>query len=125
LIFCLNKRGNEMSQSYYGGLMVTKNAPGAIGKYLCVGFDGARAAVSGQKVLGIADTDAAQTDDYALTVLGPAPGISGAAFALGSKLITNAAGKLIAATGAAGEHAFCEAMEAATAADQQVQILIR
>lgn len=114
-----------------------------------VGFDGAQATVQGQKIQGIAYTDAAVGDELRLTSAGTAIVEAGAAINVGDSLIVDAQGRAIPSTGklevAAGatavtssaangailtggdspEYVFGDALEAAAAAGDFVEVFLR
>ncbi len=80
-------------------LTLTIAASGAVARARAVGFDGAQATVQGQKVFGVATTDAADGVDMAVTTNGTAVIETGAAVAVGDSLIVDADGRAIPATG--------------------------
>ena len=114
-----------------------------------VGFDGAQATVQGAKIQGIAYTAAAIGDSLRLTAAGTAIVEAGAAIAVGQSLIVDAQGRAIPSTGslavAAGavavtstaangailtggdspEYVFGDALEAAAAAGDFVEVFLR
>jgi len=130
-------------------LSLTRPASGAITARRAVGFDGAQATVQGQKIMGIAHTDAADGEDLTLDVRGTAVIEAGAAINIGDSLIVDAQGRAIPTTGnlavAAGatavsstaangeiltggdlpEYVFADALEAATAAGEFIEVLLR
>lgn len=124
-------------------------ANGAVKAKHLVGFDGAEASVQGQKVMGVADTDAADGQALAVNVIGTAIVEAGAAIAKGDALIAGADGRAIPSSGklavAAGatqvtstaangeiltggempEYVFAEALQAADAAGKFIEVLLR
>lgn len=129
-------------------LALTKVAIGAVTACRAVGFDGAQATVQGQKVLGVAHTDAADGSELTINTRGTAMIEAGAAIAVGESLIVDAQGRAIPTTGnlavAAGatavtstaangeiltggdlpEFVFADALEAA-AAGEFIEVLLR
>lgn len=127
----------------------TYRAAGAVAAYRGVGFDGVQATVQGQKILGVAQRAAAIGEDSDAVRSGSTVVEAGAAFAKGASLIVDAQGRAIAATGAlavaAGavavtssaangailtgadlpEYVFADALEAAGAAGDLVEVLMR
>lgn len=127
----------------------TVRAAGAIARGRGVGFDGAQIAAANGKPLGIAPHAAVAGEDTPVVVSGTAICESGGAFALGAAVVMDAQGRVVtaaslaiaagatamtsaAANGAAaitgGEpphYVVGDAMQAATAAGQFVEILLR
>ncbi|HID48084.1 MAG TPA: DUF2190 family protein, partial [Chromatiales bacterium] len=68
---------------------------GAVTARRAVGFDGAQATVQGQKILGIAHTDAADGDLLSIDARGTAIVEAGAAISIGDSLIVDAQGRAI------------------------------
>jgi len=137
-----------MSQSI-STLALTLAAAGAITAERCVGFDGLQATVQGQKIQGVARFAGVAGDQITLDVAGTVVVESGAAIAVGEALIVDATGRAMPATGAlavaAGatavtssaangailtggdgpEFVFADALEAATAAGELIEVLLR
>lgn len=127
----------------------TKRASGAVTANRCVKFDGAQATVQGEKVLGVARNDAADTELFSVDAIGTAIVEAGAAIAVGDSLIVDALGRAIPSTGAlvvaAGgvavtstavngailtgadlpEYVFADALEAAAALGEKIEVLLR
>lgn len=138
-----------MSRQNISTLALTVVASGAITKHRAVGFDGAQATVQGQKVMGVARSDAATTEQLTLDVAGTTIIESGAAIAVGDALIVDAQGRAMPAsslavragatamtsTAANGagvlsgsetpEYTLADALEAASAAGQFIEVLLR
>ena len=138
-----------MSQQSISVLTLTVTADGAITNFRAVGFDGAQATVQGQKVMGVAIADAANEDDLAIVTCGTTSVEVGAIIAQGDSLIVDTSGRAIPATGALGvasggmtvastaangailegadlpEFIFADAMEAASAVGEFIEILLR
>jgi len=130
-------------------LALTTAANGAVTARRAVGFDGAQATVQGQKILGIAHTDAADGELLALDAKGTAIVEAGAAINIGDSLIIDAQGRAIPTTGnlavAAGatavsstaangeiltggdlpEYVFGDALEAAAGAGEFIEVVLR
>ncbi len=130
-------------------LSLTKAASGAITARRAVGFDGAQAAVQGQKILGIAHTDAAAGDLVSIDAKGTAIVEAGAAINIGDSLIVDTQGRAIPTTGnlavGAGatavtstaangeiltggdlpEYVFADALEAAAGAGEFIEVVLR
>lgn len=125
-------------------------AVSAVTEYRAVDFSGAQATVQGQKVAGIANRGALAGDGYDYTAVGTAIVEAGAAFAVGASLIVDAQGRAIASSGplrvAAGatavtsaaangatalsggdapEYVFGDALQAAAAAGDFVEVKLR
>lgn len=102
-------------------LSLTARSTGAILKKRAVTYAGAQAG-AGVTILGIADFGAtAAGQDVTVDVIGTSIATSGAAFAVGTALETDASGRLI--TRSAGV-TVARALEAATAADQLIEVLL-
>lgn len=138
-----------MSASNIPILTLSAQAAGAITANRAVGFDRLQATVQGQKVQGVARSAAALNEYVPVDVLGTTVIEAGAAFAAGAALIVDAQGRAIASTGAlavaAGavavtstaangailqggdppEYVFADALDAATAAGELVEVLLR
>lgn len=78
-------------------LTLSAKAAGAIAANLLIGFDNLQASVAGQKVKGVADTDAALGDMVAVTAKGTAFIVAGAAIAAGDRLAVDAQGRAVPA----------------------------
>ncbi len=87
-----------MSQQGISILSLSVLASGAVTEYRAVGFDGAQATVSGQKVLGIAEQGATNGTYLRVCRNGTAVAEAGAAFVKGAALVTDAVGRLVTAT---------------------------
>lgn len=138
-----------MGRQNISTLALTVKATGAIAQYRAVGFSGAQATVQGQKIIGVARHVAAVNDQVTVDVKGTAIIESGAAIAVGDALIVDAQGRAMPAsalavragatamtsTAANGagvlsgsetpEYTFADALEAATAAGQFIEVLLR
>lgn len=138
-----------MSKQSITTLALAVVASGAVTAYRAVGFDGAQATTQGQKIMGIAHTDAAAGDPLTVNTDGTVVVESGAAIAVGDSLIVDAQGRAIPTTGnlgvAAGatqvtstaangeileggdlpEYVFADALEAASAAGEFIEVLMR
>jgi hypothetical protein len=125
-------------------------APSDVAEYRAVDYTGAQATTQGQKVMGVAKRGALSGDGYEAAVIGTAVIEAGAAFAVGTSLIVDNQGRAIASTGnlaiAAGatavtsaaangtttltggdapEWVFADALQAASAAGDKVEVLLR
>jgi len=124
-------------------------ASGAVTRARAIAFDGAQASVQGQKVMGVAEYDAADKEAFAATVSGTAIVEAGAAIAVGDSLIVDAQGRAIPSTGKlavgagavavtssaangqiltggdAPEFVFADALAAASGAGKFVEVLLR
>ena len=130
-------------------LSLTATASGAVTERRAVKFSGAQADTQGEKVLGVAHQGAADGKDFAVDVRGTAVIEAGAAIAVGESLIVDTQGRAIPATGSlaivAGatavtssaangqilegadlpEHVFADALQAAAAAGDLIEVLLR
>lgn len=130
-------------------LVLSGVASGAIAARRAVGFDDAQATVQGQKVKGVAKYAAADTLDVAIIAGGVVVIETGAAIAVGDSMIVDTQGRAIPSTGGlalgagatavtssaangailtggdAPEFVFADALQAATAAGQFVEALLR
>lgn len=138
-----------MSQQAHSIYNLTLAASGAVTEYRGVGFDGAQATVQGQKVAGVAKRSAAAGQAFDAAIVGTAVVEAGAAIAVGAALIVDAQGRAIPSTGAltvkAGatavtstaangailqggdgpEYVFADALQAAAAAGDKIEVLLR
>lgn len=139
-----------MSKQSIPILSLTLTAPGAVTAHRAVKFSGAQATVQGEKVAGVARFAAAAANDkITVDVKGTTIVESGAAFAVGDSLIVDAQGRAIVQTSAlrvkAGavavtstaangaileggdgpDYVFADALEAATAAGELVEVVLR
>ncbi|MDD9911650.1 MAG: DUF2190 family protein [Alphaproteobacteria bacterium] len=101
-------------------LKLSVQASGAVTAKQFVGFDGAVATAAGN-AYGVAEFDAANTELVSLTIVGTAVVKSGAAFAKGAALEVGSDGKAV--TQSAGV-TVARALEAASAADEDVEVLL-
>lgn len=121
----------------------------AVVEYRGVDYAGVQATVQGQKIMGVAKRGALAGDGYEVAVIGTAVVEAGAAFAAGTSLIMDAQGRAIASTGKLGvaagatavtssaangliltggdasEYVFADALQAAAAAGDKVEVLLR
>ncbi|MCB1887238.1 MAG: DUF2190 family protein [Rhodocyclaceae bacterium] len=79
---------------------------------------------AGGLAIGITRSDASTGDPTPVDVQGTATAQAGAAFAKDVPLMVGTDGKLIAHDGAGSKHAVARSLEAATAADQLVEVLL-
>lgn len=108
-----------MSQQAISVLSLPVLASGAVSEYRAVGFNGAQATVSGQKVLGIAEHGAASGAYVRVCRLGTAVAEAGAAIAVGAALVCDTSGRVVTATAltaAAGTLAIASGATAVTSA---------
>lgn len=136
----------RQSHSIY---LLTLIASGAVAEHRAVGFDGAQATTQGQKVAGVATTDAEDGAAYAADTIGTTVIETGGVFSAGDSLIVDTQGRAIAATGAlavdAGatqvtssaangailvgadlpEYVFADALEASGGAGEFVEVALR
>lgn len=89
-----------MSQSY-GVFKLTVRATTAITRGRGVTFAGAQATAAGQKIMGIAEFDAAIGDDVTVCVMGTARMEISVAIAIGDAIVVSANGRAQVATGVA------------------------
>jgi hypothetical protein len=129
-------------------LTLTFKASGEVARRRAVTFAGAQATVAGSKVAGVAATDADDGEDFAVVVGGSVVVESGGAFSVGAGLAVDSAGRAVAAAAltvasgatpvtstaangailAGGEppqFVFADALEAALAAGDFVEVLLR
>jgi hypothetical protein len=99
-------------------------AAGAVTQRRFVKVSGAQATVQGEKVLGVSKYTAPDQGDLALDVLGSSVVEAGAAVAADADVITDADGRAITATGAAGERIVGRALSVASAAGAAIEILL-
>ncbi|MBF0371233.1 MAG: DUF2190 family protein [Magnetococcales bacterium] len=138
-----------MSRQSITLLTLTITASGAITACRGVGHDGAQATTQGQKIVGVACTDAADTEGLSVDVKGTAVIESGATIAVGDSLIVDASGRGIPVTGALEvasgatpvtstaadgavftgadlpEFVFADALQAAAGAGEFIEVLLR
>lgn len=100
-------------------------ASGAITEYRAVGFDGYQATVQGQKVLGVANRSAPLAAYVDVACIGTAVVEAGAAFAIGASLTVDASGRAITVATPATDYVFADAIRAAGAAGEFVEVLLR
>ena len=91
-----------MSQQSISVLTLSVTTSSAVTEARAVGFDCAQATVQGQKVMGVAATDAASGETLAVVTHGTAVMESGAAISIGDSVMVDVDGKAIAVTGALG-----------------------
>lgn len=128
---------------------LTRKAAGVVTACRAVGFDGLQATVQGQKVIGVAHTDAVLNDDFLVDVSGTTIVEIGAVVAEGDELIVDALGRAIPSTGPLGvaagatpvtssaangailtggdgpEFVFADALEAGAAVGDFIEVLLR
>lgn len=104
-------------------LTLTVVATAALENARAVNQAGAYPAAGGL-AFGITRSDAAIGDPTPVDVQGTATAQAGAAFAKDVPLMVGTDGKLIAHDGDGDKHAVARSMEAATAADQLVEVLL-
>ncbi len=138
-----------MSQQSISVLTLTVTASSAVTEGRAVGFDGAQASTQGQKIMGVAVTDAASGGVLAVVTHGTAIMESGAAISVGDSVMVDSDGKAIAVTGALGvasgatavtssaangaildgadlpEFALGDALQAAAGAGEFIEIMLR
>lgn len=138
-----------MSQQNISILTLTMIANGAVAVNRAVGFDGARATVQGQKVMGSSLSQASNGEAMAVVTHGSAIVETGAAILLGQSLIVDNQGRAIPASGALSlavgavgvtstaangailegaelpEYIFADAMQAASGAGELIEVLLR
>jgi len=124
-------------------------ASAAVTEGRAVDYAGVQATTQGQKVLGIAKRGCLAGDGFEATIMGTVVAEAGAAFAAGASLIVDNQGRLIASTGKLGlaagatavtssaangqiltggdpaEWVCADALQAATAAGDKVEVLLR
>ncbi|MEQ8747346.1 capsid cement protein [Pyruvatibacter sp.] len=124
-------------------------ASGAVRAFRGIGYDGAEADTQGQKVLGVSQRAAAAAEASDVAVTGTTVVEAGAAITLGDSLIVDAQGRAIPSTGALGldagatavtssaangdiltggdlpEYVFADALEAASAAGDLIEVKLR
>lgn len=130
-------------------LVLSGVASGAIAARRAVGFNDAQATAQGQKVKGVAKYAAADTADVAIIAGGVVVVEAGAAIAIGNSLIADSQGRAIPSTGGlalgagavavtssaangavltggdAPEFVFADALQAAAAAGEFIEALLR
>lgn len=107
------------------GLTLTRIAAGEIHANRAVTFGGTIPNASGAKVLGVSVFDAVTGEPFGVIVSDTAIIEAGAAVAEGDDIITDAQGRAIPATGAAGERPFADALTAATGAGKLIEVLLK
>jgi hypothetical protein len=134
---------------YVSLLNLTTRAAGAVARARGVGFNGAQINAAGGKPLGIALTDGANGQDVTLAVSGAAICEAGAAITLGAAVAMDAQGRVVPATalavasggtavtsaaangataitgGEPPQYVVGDALMAATAAGQFIEVLLR
>lgn len=106
-------------------LSLTLTAITAWSVHHLIGFDGSQASVKGQKVLGSARADAAIGDEQAVDVDDTVLVVAGAAVAVGDSLISDVNAQAIPDDGVAGNYIWADALEAASAAGQVIEVIPR
>jgi len=112
-----------MSQAVHILTNTIEEASGALGAGLFVGWDNAQAGED-DKVQGICPVDVVDGDPAPVVAIGSAIVKSGAAFANHAELCSDAAGKARAYDGATYTEVVARALQAATAADQDIEVLL-
>ena len=124
-------------------------ASGAVSQRRGVGFDGAQATTQGQKVMGVARTNAASGEYFVVDAGGTVVVESGAAIAVGDSLMVDSSGRAIPVSGGLAvvsgatpvtssaadgailsgadlpEFVFADALQAASAAGEFIEVLLR
>lgn len=106
-------------------LTLTIEAAGAITELHGVGFDGNEATVEGQKIAGIAHFAGAAGEEIAVDSKGTVIAEAGGGIAVGDTLVIDATGRVILDPGTAGYFQVGEAMQAAAAAGDFIEVLMR
>lgn len=139
-----------MSRQSIELLCLPLKATGTVTAHRAIGFDGVRASVAAQKVLGIARLDGVAGDVIPVDVKGTAVVESGGVIAVGDELVVDNVGRLVAGAGAlavaAGgtavtstaangaailtgsrlpQHVVGHALQAAGAAGEFIEVLLR
>ncbi|MBF0182787.1 MAG: DUF2190 family protein [Magnetococcales bacterium] len=138
-----------MSQQNISILTLTVMASGAVTENRAVAFNGSQVALSGQKVMGTSLSRAASGEALAVVTHGTAIIESGAAIAVGQSLMSDSQGRAVPVSGAlalAGgavavtssaangsvlqgadlpEYIFADALQAASAAGELIEVLLR
>ncbi|NQV83913.1 MAG: DUF2190 family protein [Rhodospirillales bacterium] len=138
-----------MSKQSISILALTLLASGAIVKHRGITIAGAQATNQGEKVLGVSQTDAADTEAVAVETIGTTVVETGAAIAVGDSLIVDVQGRAIPVTGNLGvgagatamtssaangdvltggdlpEYVFADALVAAAAAGEFIEVALR
>lgn len=112
-----------MSQ-YTATLVKTMTASGAVTGKRFVDFSGAQVASAGAKALGVALYDAADGEPVAVVVQGTAVVEAGGAIAVGDNVAADANGRAVVATPASGYTILGIALEAASAAGEEIEVLL-
>lgn len=107
------------------GLILTRIAAGEVHSNRAVTYGGTTPNTSGIKVLGVSAFDVKAGEPFGVIVTGTAPIEAGAAVAVGDDIITDAQGRAIPATGAAGERPFADALTAAPGAGKLIEVLLK
>lgn len=105
-------------------LTLTAIASSAVSTCRAVGFDGAQATTLGQKVLGVAQFDAVTGEPVTLDVKGTTIIEAAEAIAVGDELTVDATGKAAKPT-LADQVRIADALQAATAAGDKIEVLLR
>ena len=114
-----------MSRTSNALLTETIIASGTITSGRFVTFGGLQVGIQGEKVLGVARTDAGLGEAVAIDVLGIVPVEAGGAITVGADVIADAQGRAIVNPAAATEFVIGTARQAAGGAGQFIEILIR
>ena len=126
-----------MTQQRIAVLTRAITASGAVLEGRAVGFDGSQAAIRGQKVMGVAVTDASSGEALFVVTHGTAVMETGAAVSIGDSVMVDADGKVVPASGGIGvtssvangtdlpEFVFADALQAASAAGEFIEVLLR
>lgn len=111
-----------MSEAYIPILTLTGSAPSAVTGNRFVGFNDAQATTAGQACKGVAYQSVTTSELYQIHAAGVTTVDSGAAVALGAAVETDNQGRAV--TQSSGI-ALGRALEAATAANQKIQVLLK
>lgn len=114
-----------MGQQSISVLVLTFKASGAVPRRRAIGFNGARATVAGQKVMGVSPRDAGDGTYSDVTVIGTEVIETGGAFVAGDSLIVDAQGRAVIATDTAGEFVFADALDVSAGQGSFVEVLLR
>jgi len=88
-----------MSQQNISVLALSIVAAGTLASRRLVGYDGLQASVQGQKIMGVARTDAVSGDAVPIDVVGTAVIEAGGVVAVGDAVISDNVGRAIAGAG--------------------------